>query len=213
MVGSSGAGKSTIIDLLLRFYDPSAGQVNIDGVDIKTLRFADIREAIAVVEQTPFMFHSSIRENLQFGAPDCSEAQYQEAARSAGIHDFVLSLSDGYETIIGERGQTLSAGQRQRIAIARALLRHPSILVLDEPTAALDPISEFQLGTTLRGLTESCTVVVSTHRPGLLEIADQVIVLDHGRIIEDGSPRDLLTADSALSRHFRDAVPATAASA
>lgn len=204
LVGASGAGKSTITDLLMRFYDPVSGKVLVDGHDLKQLNLSALRSAVSVVEQLPFFFHTTIRENLQFASPSASLHDCEIAARQAGIHDFILSLPHRYETILGERGLTLSAGQRQRLAIARALLRKPSVLVLDEPSAALDPQSEFALGETLQELSSTCTMVVITHRPALVDIADQVIVLEAGRIAECGAPRRLLTSDSALSRHFRD---------
>lgn len=205
IVGASGAGKSTITDLLMRFYDPAAGAVFIDGYDLKTLRISDVRNVVALVEQTPFFFHSTIRENLEFASSGASLTEMQEASRLADIHEFIDCLPDKYETVLGERGLTLSAGQRQRLAIARALLRNPSILILDEPTAALDPNSEFALGETLRRLSSKYTILVATHRATLLQFADQVIVLENGRIIESGAPH-LLTAESALQRHFRDAL-------
>ncbi len=204
IVGASGAGKSTVADLLMRFYDPASGAILLDGHDLKSLRFRDLRHAISIVEQMPFFFHSTIRENLLFAQPQASAQDCEEAAQQAGIHNFITTLPQRYETVLGERGLVLSAGQRQRLAIARALLRKPSVLILDEPSAALDPHSEFALGETLRGLSSACTIVVVTHRPALVDIADQVIVLEHGSVAESGAPRHLLGVDSALSRHFRE---------
>ena len=204
LVGASGAGKSTITDLLMRFYDPASGTVLLDGHDLKDLRLSDLRNAVSIVEQLPFFFHSTIRENLLFALPDASSSDCETAARHADIHDFIFSLPDRYETVLGERGLTLSAGQRQRLAIARALLRKPSVLILDEPSAALDPHSEFALSETLRKISATCTIVIVTHRPALVDVADQVIVLEDGRIAEKGAPHCLLAADSALSRHFRE---------
>lgn len=212
LVGSTGAGKSTIIDLLLRFYDPSLGHVLLDGIDVGKLSFDTLRTDIAVVDQSPFLFHATIRENLLFTAPDASEAELEEALKGAGVYEFVDSLPDRLQAMVGERGLSLSAGQRQRLAIARALLRRPSVLILDEPSSALDPTAEFMLGQTLRSLAASCTVLVVTHRPALLEIADRAIVLENGRIIEQGSPRELLLTESALGRHFRE-FPLSAVSA
>ena len=204
LVGASGAGKSTIADLLMRFYDPATGTVLLDGHDLKDLRLSDLRNAVSIVEQLPFFFHSTIRENLLFAVPNASPGDCETAARQADIHDFIDSLPHRYETVLGERGLTLSAGQRQRLAIARALLRKPSVLILDEPSAALDPNSEFALGETLRKISATCTIVIVTHRPALVDIADQVIVLEDGRIAERGVPQRLLASDSALSRHFRE---------
>jgi len=207
LVGQSGVGKSTVADLLLRFYDASAGCITVDGVDVRAVSFADLRRAVAVVEQTPFLFNTTVRENLLFGSPECTKEEYERAAQAAGIHDFLLTLPEGYETVVGERGLTLSAGQRQRLAIARALLRNPSILILDEPSAALDPTAEFLLGQTLRQLSASCTVLIVTHRPALISIADYVVVLENGRAIEQGDPRGL-SSDSELARHFREVISA-----
>jgi ATP-binding cassette, subfamily B, bacterial len=204
LVGATGAGKSTIIDLLLRFYDPSAGVVTLDNTDIRKLSFADLRRSIAVVDQTPFMFHSTIRENLLFAAPGTTQPEWDEALKAAGVYEFVDSLPARYETLLGERGLAVSAGQRQRPAIAHALLRKPSVLVLDEPSSALDPTAEFLLGQTLRSVASSCTVLVVTHRPALLEIADRAVVLENGRIVEQGHPAELRFVESALNRHFRE---------
>ena len=202
LVGASGAGKSTAADLLMRFYDPASGAIKIDGHDLEGLRLCDLRSAVSVVDQLPFFFHSSVRENLQFARPAASSVECEQAARQADIHEFVASLPGGYETVLGERGLMLSAGQRQRLAIARALLSKPAVLVLDEPSAALDPDAEFALGETLRKISATCTILVITHRPALVGIADQVIVLEQGRIAESGDPHDLLARESALSRHF-----------
>ena len=198
IAGASGAGKSTIADLLMRFYDPAPGQILIDGRNLKSLKLPELRDAIGIVDQLPFFFHASIRDNLLFAGPNASIADCELAARQSGIHEFIDSLPDKYETILGERGLTLSAGQRQRLAIARALLRNPAVLILDEPSAALDPNSEFALGETLRGLSSTCTILIVTHRPALVRIADQVILLENGRVAEG--------ADAALSHHFREAV-------
>ena len=205
LVGQSGAGKSTIADLLLRFYDPSSGRIKLNGVDIRTLSFADLRSGVAVVEQTPFLFNTSILENLLFASPESSREDCERAAQAAGIHEFIETSPEGYETVVGERGLTLSAGQRQRLAIARALLRKPSVLILDEPSAALDPTAEFLLGKTLKELTSRCTVLVITHRPAFIAIASHVVVLDEGRAVEQGDPLALLS-NSELARHFREAI-------
>jgi len=204
LVGATGAGKSTIIDLAVRFYDPSSGTVMLEGVNIRMLSLTSLRSSIAVVDQTPFLFHASIRDNLLFAAPGSSDVELETALRAAGIYEFVESLPAKNDTIVGERGLSLSAGQRQRLAIARALLRQPSVLILDEPSSALDPTAEFMLGETLCSVAANCTVLVVTHRPALLEIADRAIVLENGRVVEQGSPGELRFVESALSRHFRE---------
>jgi len=203
IVGASGSGKSTLSDLLLRFYDPDSGAIAIDGVDLRELRLQDLRREIAIVEQTPFLFRASIRENISYGRPGATLDEIRDCARDAAIDDFIQSLPQGYDTIVGERGCTISAGERQRIALARALLRNPSILVLDEPTAALDPGSEAAVARALAKTLRSRTVILITHRISLVEIADAAVVLQGGRIAETGATRELLGRDSLLSRQFR----------
>jgi len=204
IVGPSGSGKSTMSDLLLRFYDPDSGSVTIDGIDLRVLRMPDLRSNVALVEQTPFLFRATIRENIAYGKPGATLDEIRACARDAAIDDFIQSLPDSYDTLVGERGCTISAGERQRIALARALLRNPRILVLDEPTAALDPRSESIVSRTLAGILHGRTVILITHRISLVEIADLAVVLQNGRIVESGNPRELLAAPTTeLSRQFR----------
>jgi ATP-binding cassette subfamily B protein len=207
LVGPSGAGKSTVADLLMRFYDPASGSIRIDGRDLRDLRLHDLRSAVAMVEQIPFFLHASIRENLRYAAPGASDNDCEHAGQLAEIHEFIDSLPARYDTMLGERGLTLSAGQRQRLAIARALLRQPRVLILDEPTAALDPAAEAALAATLVKLSAACTILIVTHRAALVEIADQVIVMDAGRVVETGAPESL---HSALTRHFGERAAALA---
>jgi ATP-binding cassette, subfamily B, bacterial len=203
VVGVSGSGKSTMADLLLRFYDPDSGSITIGGLDLRNLRLQDLRREVALVEQTPFLFRATVRENIAYGKPGATLDEIRSAARAASIDDFIASLPQDYETIVGERGCTVSAGERQRIALARALLRDPSILVMDEPTAALDPSSEAAIARAFPEALRGRTIVLITHRMSLVEIADRVVVLDGGRIVEAGVPRELLSGSNPLSRQFR----------
>jgi ABC-type multidrug transport system fused ATPase/permease subunit len=182
IVGSSGAGKSTLADLLLRFYDPDSGSISIDGQDIRELRLEDLRHQIAMVEQTPHFFRASIRENIAYGRPEATLEDIRMCAAAAAIDTFIQSLPQGYETIIGERGLTLSVGERQRIALARALLRDPKILILDEPTSALDPDSEAAVTGELVNVLRGRTSILITHRMHLVGMADMVVVLEDGAI-------------------------------
>jgi ABC-type multidrug transport system fused ATPase/permease subunit len=203
VVGSSGAGKSTLADLLLRFYDPESGAIRIVGPDLRDLRFHDLRRHIAVVEQTPYFFRASVRENIAYGKPDASLEEIRACCKLAAIDDFIQSLPERYETTLGERGATMSVGERQRIALARALLRDPAILIMDEPSSALDPASEAAItgvfGRVLRGR----TAILITHRMSLVEKADMVVVLEAGKISEIGPPAELLASNGFLARQFR----------
>jgi ATP-binding cassette subfamily B protein len=183
IVGPSGSGKSTLADLLLRLQDPDAGAVRLDGHDVRTLKLADLRRAVALVEQEPFMLHASIAENIRYARPDAAEAEVIEAARRAALDQFVASLPDGYDTIVGERGMALSAGERQRIAAARAFLAAPAVLVLDEPTAALDPSTEGRLVDGYEEVMRGRTIVVITHRMDVARRADRIIAIDGSRVL------------------------------
>jgi ATP-binding cassette subfamily B protein len=203
IVGPSGAGKSTIADLLLRFYDPESGSVKFDACDVRELRLNDLRNVVALVDQTPFLLNASIAENISYARPEASPEEIVAAARTAAIHDFIERLPAGYQTQVGERGLTLSAGERQRIAIARALLREPSVIVLDEPTSALDPITEQSLTATLSALLKGRTAILITHRMSLVTMADVVIVLEGGKVSQIGAPQELLQSNGALAAMFR----------
>jgi ATP-binding cassette subfamily B protein len=209
LAGASGSGKSTLADLAVRFYDPSEGAVLLDGHDLRTLRLEDVRQAICTVEQSPFFFHASLRDNLRFAAPAATEDDLWVALGRANLGAFVRSLEAGLETIMGERGLALSVGQRQRLAIARALLRKPAVLVLDEPSAALDPEAELELALQLRQLSGECTILISTHRPALLQVADVGVVMERGKVVEWGPAAELLGRDSLLTRHFQPQGQAT----
>ena len=177
IVGPSGIGKSTIADLLVRFYDPDRGAIRLDGIDLRDLSLADLRRTVVLLDQSPYLFHTSVRENIRYAQPDASDEQIADAARSASIHERILALPDDYNTMIAERGQTLSAGERQRIAIARALPADPKILVLDEPTSALDEANERAIAETLQRIAQGRTLIVITHRASLARIAQQTIPL------------------------------------
>lgn len=183
IIGPSGSGKSTLADLLARFYDPDEGAILLDGRDLRGLRLADLRREIALVDQSSFLFQASVRENIAYGRPEASDAEIEGAARAAAIHDRILAMPEGYATIISERGMTLSAGERHRVTIARALLREPSVLVLDEPTAALDAETEREIARMLRTALAGRTAILITHRESLAAIADQVIQLEAGRTV------------------------------
>jgi len=177
ILGPSGIGKSTIADLLVRFYDPDAGAIRLDGIDLRDLSLADLRRAIVLLDQSPYLFHASVRENIAYAQPDACQEQIAEAARAASIHERILALPGGYGSIIAERGQSLSAGERQRIAIARALLADPKVLVLDEPTSALDEANERIIAETLQRIATGRTLILITHRASLAQIAQQTIRL------------------------------------
>ena len=185
VLGRSGAGKSTMADLLVRFYDPDQGSIRLDEHDLRRLRLHDIRNAIVLVDQASFLFHATVRENIGYGKPDATFEEIVAAANAAAIHDRILALPQQYETLVGERGLTLSAGERQRITLARALLRNPSVLVLDEPTAALDVETEREIIDSLATALHGRTAIIITHRLSLASIAGRVITIDGGKISEE----------------------------
>jgi ATP-binding cassette subfamily B protein len=178
ILGPSGAGKSTLADLLVRFYDPDEGAVRLDGRNLRELPLAEVRHAVMLVDQAPYLFHASVRENIAYAKPEATDDEIANAARAASIHERILGLPDGYGTVIAERGQSLSAGERQRIALARALLANPKVLVLDEPTSALDEANERAIAETLVRVAEGRTAILITHRASLARIAHQTIFLD-----------------------------------
>ena len=202
IAGPSGVGKSTVADLLLRFYDPQAGVVRLDGHDLREISLTDLRREVVLVEQTPFLFNATVAENIRYGRPDATQEEIIRAAEAASIDSFIRSLPDGYDTQVGERGQTLSAGERQRIALARALLRNPAVLVLDEPTASVDAIAEQKIAAELSGAMRGRTTILISHRLSLIERAEWVIVIVGGKVIETGHPDELLAGGKALRSLF-----------
>ena len=195
LVGETGAGKTTIARLLGRFYDPRSGRVTLDGVDVRQLPDAVLRSEIIVITQENFLFEGSVADNIKLGRPDAPAAEVEKAARMIGAHDFIAALPEGYDTSVGKRGGRLSAGQRQLISFARAFLAAPAVLVLDEATSLLDIPSERQVQAALRTVLAGRTAVIIAHRLSTVAIADRVLVLDHGRITEDGPPGELMSGD------------------
>ena len=203
LVGPSGAGKTTILQLLLRFYDPAAGRIAIDDVPISAMRLGELRGLMALVPQEPVIFADTVRANIRFGRPEASDGEVEEAARAAAAHDFVTSLPQGYETWLGERGILLSGGQKQRIAIARAILRDAPILLLDEATSALDAESERAVQAAVERLSEGRTTLVIAHRLATVKRADRILVLEGGRLVASGSHDDLVAEGGLYARLAR----------
>lgn len=192
LIGHTGSGKTTLATLVPRFYDTAAGRVTVDGLDVREAKLVSLRRQIGIVAQDPFLFSDTVRENIAFGRPHASQEQIEEAARLAQAHDFVVALPEGYDTVIGERGITLSGGQRQRIAIARALLLDPRILILDDATASVDATTEAKIRLGLRQAMKNRTTIIIAHRLSTLALADELVVLDRGRIVARGTHEDLI---------------------
>ncbi|MET0267852.1 MAG: ABC transporter ATP-binding protein [Duganella sp.] len=200
LVGHSGSGKSTLVNLICRFYDVAEGAIMLDGVDIRSLAVSDYRRSIGLVLQEPFLFFGTIAENLAYGKPDASRAEIIAAARAAHAHEFILRLPQGYDSMVGERGQGLSGGERQRISIARALLIDPKILILDEATASVDSETEKEIQRALENLVKGRTTIAIAHRLSTLAKADRLVVLDRGIVVEEGAHADLMAREGAYYR-------------
>jgi ATP-binding cassette subfamily B protein len=202
-VGPTGAGKTTMLRLIARFYDPTAGAVTFDGHDLRGVTQASLHDQMGAVFQDTFLFNASIRENIRMGKLDATDEEVEHAARAAEIHDFIAGLPDGFETQTGELGALLSGGQRQRLAIARAILRNPAILLLDEPTSDLDPATEAAINATLARLARNRTVITVTHRLSSVQNADQIFVLDHGHLVLQGRHEELIGGPSIYANLWR----------
>ncbi|PSP11937.1 MAG: ABC transporter [Cyanobacteria bacterium SW_10_48_33] len=203
IVGSTGSGKSTLVKLLLRLYEVQAGKITLDGIDLRNLKVKDLRQAIGLVSQDVFLFYGSVRENIAYGSAEASFEEVVEAAQIAEAHDFILQLPQGYETIVGERGQKLSGGQRQRLAIARAILKNPPILILDEATSAVDNETEAAIQRSLERITLNRTTIAIAHRLSTVRNADCIYVIEQGRIIEQGQHEQLLKKQGIYASLWR----------
>ncbi|MFD9393355.1 ABC transporter ATP-binding protein [Streptomyces sp. NPDC060000] len=209
VVGSTGAGKSTLAKLLARFYDPSVGQVLLDGVELRELAGPELRRGVVMVTQEAFLFSGTVAENIAIGRPDAGREEIERAAKAIGAHEFISALPDGYDTDVRKRGGRISAGQRQLVAFARALLADPAVLILDEATSSLDVPGERAVQAAMATVLKGRTAVVIAHRLSTVEIADRVLVMEHGRIVEDGSPAALIAGTGRfadLHRAWRDSL-------
>jgi ATP-binding cassette subfamily B protein/subfamily B ATP-binding cassette protein MsbA len=202
LAGGTGAGKSTLLSLVPRFYDPTTGSIMLDSRDVREITKKSLRAQIAIVLQDTLLFSTTVRENIAYGRPDATEEEIVEAAHRAQADEFIRQMPQGYDNLVGERGGHLSVGQRQRIGIARAFLKNAPILLLDEPTSALDPATEAAIMETIKELMRGRTTLIATHRLATIHNLDQIIVLDHGRIIEQGRGPDLLTSGGIYAKLY-----------
>ena len=220
LIGHTGSGKTTLASLVPRFYDATEGRITIDGIDVRDVKLQSLRREIGIVSQDPFLFSASVRENISFGRPDATDEDVVRAATLAQAHEFIDELPDGYDTIIGERGITLSGGQRQRLAISRALIMEPRILILDDATASVDATTEARIRLGLREAMKGRTTIIIAHRLSTISLADELVVLDGGRIVGRGTDKELLQTNPVyrdihehglLEREFAERVEARAA--
>ena len=195
LVGETGSGKSTLAALGARLYDPDAGRITIDGIDLRDLRLADLARIVGVVSQETYLLHTTVRENLRYAKPSATDAEIEDAARAARIHDLIADLPDGYDTVVGSRGHRFSGGEKQRLAIARTLLRDPRVLILDEATSALDTETERAVQDAFDALAAGRTTITIAHRLSTVRDADRIVVIDHGRVAESGTHTSLLAAE------------------
>jgi ABC-type multidrug transport system fused ATPase/permease subunit len=202
IVGGTGAGKSTLLSLVPRFYDPTSGAVTLDGRDLRRLKKKSLRAHIGIVLQDTLLFSTTVRENIAYGRPDATEEEIVNAARRAQADEFIRQLPHGYESLVGERGGHLSVGQRQRIGIARAFLKNAPILLLDEPTSALDPTTESAIMTTIKELMQGRTTLIVTHRLATIHQVDQIVVLEHGRVVEQGRGPELVARGGVYAKLY-----------
>ena len=203
IVGSTGSGKSTLVKLLLRLYEVRLGIITLDGIDIQNLNLRDLRRCIGLVSQDVFLFHGTVGENVAYGSFDATEQEIIRAAKIAEAHEFIMRLPQGYETIVGERGQKLSGGQRQRIAIARAVLKNPPILILDEATSAVDNETEAAIQRSLERITVDRTTIAIAHRLSTIRNADSIYVMEHGKLVESGKHEKLLEENGIYASLWR----------
>jgi len=203
LVGPSGAGKTTLLSLLLRFYDPTEGRILIDGVDLRDVRIDSLRRYVGLVTQEPVLFNDTVYNNIAYGMKDKSPQEVEQAAKIANAHEFIVRLPQGYDTVIGERGVKLSGGEKQRIAIARAVLKNPPILILDEATAQLDADSELKVQEAIQRLIQNRTVFLIAHRLSTARRADRIVVMDDGRIVEEGKHEELLARNGLYCKYYR----------